>query len=68
MAGFAPARADTIVTLEGVTFADGGTASGYFDLNVYGYFEFADVATTPGASLDDVPMPGSSYGLFCLFR
>jgi hypothetical protein len=61
MAGFSPARADTIVTLEGVTFADGGTASGYFELNVYGYFEFADITTTPGTSMADAPMPGSTY-------
>ncbi|MGD0104120.1 MAG: PEP-CTERM sorting domain-containing protein [Rhodopila sp.] len=61
MAGLSPVRADTIVTLEGVTFGDGGTASGYFELTVYGYVEFADITTTPGTSLNGAPMAGYTY-------
>jgi hypothetical protein len=55
------ARADLIVTLVGVTFADGGTASGTFTLNVDGYMESADIVTTPGTSIDDVALPGYTY-------
>ena len=62
MAGSAPARADSIVTLDGVTFADGGTASGYFELTVYGYVAFADITTTTGTSLNGAPMAGYTYG------
>ena len=61
MAGFSPARADTIVTLEGVAFGDGGTASGYFELNSYGYMEFVDITTTSGKSLNGEPMAGYTY-------
>jgi hypothetical protein len=59
--GLAPAKADTIVTLEGVTFADGGTASGYFDLNSYGYLKSAAITTTPGTSIDGHVLPGYTY-------
>ena len=59
--GFTPARADLIVTLEGVTFGDGGTASGYFVLNVDGYIEAADITTTAGETLGSVSIPGFSY-------
>jgi hypothetical protein len=59
--GFSPANADTIVTLDGVTFADGGTASGYFILNIYGYMEFADITTTPGTSIGNQPLAGYTY-------
>lgn len=55
------ANADTIVTLEGVTFADGGTASGYFVLNVDGYMETAAITTSPGTSMGSVPLAGYSY-------
>jgi hypothetical protein len=55
------ARADTIVTLEGVTFADGGTASGYFVLNVDGYMETADITTSAGTSMASVSLPGYNY-------
>jgi hypothetical protein len=55
---FSPASADTIVTLEDVTFADGGTASGSFTLNVYGYVESADITTTPGTSMASAPLAG----------
>jgi hypothetical protein len=55
------ANADTIVTLDGVTFADGSTASGYFVLNVDGYMETADITTSPGISMADVPLTGYSY-------
>ena len=62
MAGFSPARADIMVTLEkGVTFADGGTASGYFDLNVYGYMEAVDITTTPGTTMLGSPIAGFTY-------
>jgi hypothetical protein len=59
--GLSATRADTIVTLDGVTFADGGTASGYFVLNVYGYLEAADITTTPGYAVDSEPMAGATY-------
>jgi hypothetical protein len=55
------ANADTIVTLAGVTFADGSTASGYFALNVDGFMETADIMTSPGMSMAAVPMAGYSY-------
>jgi hypothetical protein len=61
LAGSSAARADTIVTLEGVTFADGGTASGYFELNSYGYLEFADITTSSGTTADNVAIPGFTY-------
>src|ERR1700759_3422555 len=56
-----PARADTLVTLRGVTFADGGTASGYFELNVLGYMEAADIITTAGTSAGGQPLAGYTY-------
>jgi hypothetical protein len=46
------------VTLEGVDFADGGTASGYFLLNVYGYFDGGVITTTPGTSMGGSAMAG----------
>jgi hypothetical protein len=52
------ARADLVVTLVGVTFADGGTASGSFTLNVYGYIEASDIVTTPGTSITSEPLSG----------
>jgi hypothetical protein len=58
---FSPANADTIVTLEGVTFADGATASGYFVLNVDGYLESAEITTSPGTSIGDQSMAGYTY-------
>jgi hypothetical protein len=61
MAGFSPARADTVVTLEGVTFADGGTASGYFRLNVDGYLESVGITTTLGTSMGGKPIAGFTY-------
>jgi hypothetical protein len=59
----AQAAADTTVMLDGVTFSDGGTASGYFDLNVYGYLDAAAITTTPGTSQAHVPLAGYTYGL-----
>src|ERR1700761_2012176 len=58
---FAQARADLVVTLTGVTFADGGTAAGSFTLNTYGYIEAADIVTTPGTSIGNVSLPGFTY-------
>jgi hypothetical protein len=57
------AKADTTVILEGVTFSDGGTASGYFTLNTYGYLDAADIITTPGTSSLGVSLPGFTYDL-----
>ena len=49
----------SVVTLEDVTFSDGGTASGYFSLNVSGYLTTpTEIVTTAGSSL-----PGESYDL-----
>jgi len=45
-----PASADVIYTLTNATFVGGGTASGYFDLNVYGNLAAYDVVTTAGGS------------------
>jgi PEP-CTERM motif len=61
MAGYSAASAETTVTLEGVTFADGGTASGSFTLNVYGYMEAADITTTQGTSMLGAALAGYSY-------
>jgi hypothetical protein len=38
-------------TLKNVTFADGGTASGTFGINQYGFIQFFDVTTTTGSTL-----------------
>ena len=59
--GTSRANADLTVTLEGVTFADGGTASGYFDLNVYGYLVSALITTTPGTSSGPGSLTGYTY-------
>src|ERR1700722_6625852 len=66
MSALCRANADTIVTLEGVTFADGATAAGYFVLNVDGYMESAEITTSaeyrwqrcrwPGTA---IPRPGA---------
>jgi hypothetical protein len=61
--GLSPANADTTVTLEGVTFADGATASGSFMLNADGYLEAADITTTPGTSIGGLPLAGYTYTL-----
>jgi hypothetical protein len=55
------AHADSIVTLQGVTFADGGTASGYFEVDAYGYLEAVAITTTPGTSMADAPIAGYTY-------
>src|ERR1035441_5911247 len=44
----ASAHADIILSLNGVTFSDGGTASGEFGLNVYGYTTSPISITTTG--------------------
>jgi hypothetical protein len=61
--GLSPANADTTVTLEGVTFAGGGTASGFLMLNSYGYLEAVDITTTSGTSIDGQPLAGYTYTL-----
>jgi hypothetical protein len=45
------ARADPIMELRNVRFDDGGTATGSFDLNVYGYLSALNVASAAGATL-----------------
>lgn len=55
------ANADVTVTLEDVTFADGGTASGSFDLNVYGYLVSALITTTAGTSPGAGSLTGYTY-------
>lgn len=59
--GLSSANADSTVTLEGVTFADGGTASGDFVLNSYGYIKSVDITTTAGTSIGDQPLAGYTY-------
>jgi hypothetical protein len=54
-------NADTTVTLEGVTFADGANASGFFELNSYGYLEAADITTSPGTSISGAALSGYTY-------
>jgi hypothetical protein len=61
MSALCRANADTIVTLEGVTFADGATAAGYFVLNVDGYMESAEITTSAAISMAALPMAGYSY-------
>ena len=56
-----PSKANIFVQLSGVEFADGGSATGSFVLNVYGYVESANITTTPGHSVDNVAIPGYSY-------
>jgi hypothetical protein len=46
----APAAATTFV-LDNVTFNDGGTAAGSFDLNIYGYIADEPIGTTAGTVL-----------------
>lgn len=41
----------TTVLLQNVTFKDGGTASGSFDLNVYSYLDGVDLTTFSGSIL-----------------
>jgi hypothetical protein len=60
MSRIAPARADAIVSLEGVQFADGGTASGTFSLNVLNYLSGENIATTDGTS-GSPPFNGITY-------
>ena len=68
LAGLAPAKADTLLRLVDVTFADGGTASGEIDINVYGYISWANITTTDGVSSTGQIVPGytfdSGYTLF----
>jgi hypothetical protein len=59
--GTSRANADVVVTLEDVTFADGGTASGSFDLNVYGYLVSALITTTAGMSPGAGSLTGYTY-------
>jgi hypothetical protein len=59
--GLTPARADTIISLENVTFDDGATASGTFAINIYGYLDWVNIATTPGTSQGSQPMAGYTY-------
>ncbi len=47
----AGAKADPAMQLQNITFNDGGTAVGYFDLNVYGYLSDFNLATTSGSIL-----------------
>jgi hypothetical protein len=47
------------VTLQDVTFSDGGTASGFFTLNVSGYLANPTSVTTTAGSV----LPGTSYSL-----
>ncbi|HUB45395.1 MAG TPA: PEP-CTERM sorting domain-containing protein [Acetobacteraceae bacterium] len=59
--GFAPqAHAfPSFISLQDVTFSDGGTASGYFSLDVYGYLATpTEIVTTAGSVL-----PGATYDL-----
>jgi len=44
----APAKADVIVGLNGVEFADGGAVLGFFGLNVSDYLSGASIVTTTG--------------------
>ena len=57
MAAATPASADVMYTLSDVTFVGGGTASGYFDLNQYGYISSYDIVTTAGVA----GFPGETY-------
>ncbi len=59
--GLAPtARAfPSRVTLDDVTFSDGGTASGFFTLNVSGFLTNPTSVTTAVGSV----LPGTSYSL-----
>ena len=50
-AAAAPAKADTFLTLQGVTFDDGGTASGFITLNPYGNVDTYEITTTAGTFL-----------------
>ena len=59
--GFAPAAHafPSRVTLQDVTFSDGGTASGFFTLNVSGFLTNPTSVTTTVGSV----LPGTSYSL-----
>lgn len=57
-AGAAPARAtSTVVTLHDVAFADGGTASGTFSLNILGFLDVERNLTTTAGSV----LGGTTY-------
>jgi hypothetical protein len=51
LTGAVQAQADAVVSLQDVTFDDGGTATGTFQLNVYGYLDGVAIASTPGSAL-----------------
>ncbi|MBS0359785.1 MAG: PEPxxWA-CTERM sorting domain-containing protein [Proteobacteria bacterium] len=52
----APASADIYWLVSGL-FDDGGTLSGFFDINVYGYLQNYDLVTTAGSTVT----PGYEY-------
>ena len=58
-------------TLNGVTFDDGGTASGTFTIDQYGYFlnGSATVTTTAGSTANGHggPLPGDTYDVMTLW-
>ena len=57
----AAANADILWTVNG-TFNDGGKLSGAFDINVYGYLEGYNLATTTGTDLAGFDYtPADSY-------
>lgn len=57
--GSAPARAyEFLLTLDNVTFSDGGTASGNLDIDTYGYITGSTVVTAAGTSGS---YPGENY-------
>lgn len=62
-----PARADTMWTLNNVTFTDNGIASGYFDLNLAGVVTAVGITTTAGTGLVFAGfgniLPGMTYNV-----
>jgi hypothetical protein len=60
LAGIAPASADAVISLNNVQFADGGTASGDFSLNVLNYLSGESIVTTVGTTGSPL-FPGVSY-------
>jgi len=55
----APARADVVISLDGVEFADGAAVLGFFGLNVSNYLSGAAIVTTTGTTATSLAGGGS---------
>jgi hypothetical protein len=54
-----PARANFLLVFDDVVFSDGGTVTGSFSVNIYGFIDAPTSITTSANG----PFPGATYGL-----